>query len=182
LKAHIKNCLTRAKRIFPKNLPTGAIKCLIHLFHSVLQLDSLTNEGGKPSSSFDPIVVLKGYISEGISIDYQRFVTIIDALQEKNEFSISCPFTARQLTIVIEDLLAEVSDYEINFESLFADYFSIRDLAAEEFYSLLCEDVRLYCSKFIDKAKKPRALDPYIFKLAYSLQDLSNKWSHFSPK
>jgi len=57
-----RNCLTRVKRIFPKDTPQGGIAALIRFFTETLQLDRSTNTGGKPFSSFQPAHVLRLYV------------------------------------------------------------------------------------------------------------------------
>jgi len=119
--ALVKNCLTRVKRIFPKNLPTGGVKTLIRFFTTLLRLDSLTNPGGKPPSAFKADQVLRQYLKESFFTDYQRFLAIAQDPKGREKMDISCPFTASQLIKVIEDIQLEVEDYEIYFEFNFSE-------------------------------------------------------------
>ena len=143
---HVRQCLTRVKRIFPHNQPSGGLAAAINLLHVTLHLDMLTAVKSKPFSNYQFESVLRACLIENFSCEYQRFhFNAVEMTSEEesegnggNSNSSSKgkgkgkkekkgaveveAMTAAQLILILTDIIEDVDDYRRHFEGVFQPY------------------------------------------------------------
>ncbi|CAL1544395.1 unnamed protein product [Lymnaea stagnalis] len=170
LKAQTCKALSQMKYLFPGNRPIEGLECLLSLLQTVLSLINYLAPSNNPKECLDTYV--RHTIQNIFRPTYEMFKTVAleDLSQGRTE-----EMDLRLLSVLIEDIREDVSDYRNNFDGSFMQFCYVSQMAASSFYEFLMEDVERFTGYHTRYQTSP-VIELQLVAIMYRLNKLDEDW------